>query len=208
MHRLLLIFIYSFLCRWFLKLIVGVKFDDSSFLENETQFIILANHNSHLDTVTLMASLPASIIHKVKPVAAGDYFGKTKLLGWFSRIFINALLINRQKSHSNPHESPIPKMIEELEKGNSLILFPEGTRGNPEQLQPFKRGIGIVLSKKKEVPYVPAYLSGMGKNLPKGNTIIVPFNSFIRFGAPAFANTDDSSAITKQIERDILNLMS
>lgn len=192
--------------RWFLKLVIGVKFDDTSFLKNEEQFIILANHNSHLDTVTLLASIPSSILHKVKPVAAGDYFGKTKLLGWFSSFFINALLINRQKGNSNPKEAPIPKMLEELEKGNSLILFPEGTRGNPEEIQPFKRGIGVLLSKKKNIPYVPTYLNGMGKNLPKGNKMIVPFNSFVRFGTPTLVNSDDAKEITSQIEKDILSL--
>ena len=206
MQRLVLIFIYSFLCRWFLKLIVGVKFNNREVLKNETQFIILANHNSHLDTITLLASLPSNLIHKVKPVAAGDYFGKTKLSNWFSTYFINALLIDRKNMRNNPDEAPIPKMISELENGNSLILFPEGTRGNPEELQPFKRGIGLVLCKKPEVPYIPAFLSGMGKNLPKGNTIIVPFNSSIKFGNPKLISTDDSKEIIQQIESDILEL--
>ncbi len=206
MQRFILIFLYSFLCRWFLKLIVGVKFDNREILKNEPQFIILANHNSHLDTITLLASLPSTIIHKVKPVAAGDYFGKTKLSNWLSSYFINALLIDRKNMKNNPDEAPIPKMISELEKGNSLILFPEGTRGNPEELQPFKRGVGLVLCKKPEVPYIPAFLSGMGKNLPKGNTIIVPFNSSIRFGNPKRISIDDSKEIIKQIEADILKL--
>ncbi len=206
MQKIFLKFIYSFLCRWLLKLIVGVKFDNSKFLEKESQFIILANHNSHLDTITLLASIPSSILPKVKPVAAGDYFGKTKLGKWFSSYFINALLIDRKVSKTDPNEAPISKMLSELDKGNSLILFPEGTRGKPEELQPFKRGIGIILSKKPEIPYIPAFLSGMGKNLPKGNTIIVPFNSSIRFGKPKFVISEDSKEITKQIEADILAL--
>ena len=65
MQKITLKIVYSFLIKWFLKLIVGVKFDNAKFLLNETQFIILANHNSHLDTMTLLASLPSNIIHKV-----------------------------------------------------------------------------------------------------------------------------------------------
>ena len=81
MQKITLKIIYSFFIRWFLKFIVGVKFDNANFLLKENQFILVANHNSHLDTMTLLASLPSSIIHKVKPVAAGDHFGKTKLKG-------------------------------------------------------------------------------------------------------------------------------
>ena len=208
MHRFILWFLYSFLCRWFLKLIVGVKFINNEVLKNSSQFIILANHNSHLDTITLLASIPSNVLHKVKPVAAGDYFGKTKLSNWLSSYFVNALLIDRKNMRNNPDEAPIPKMISELDKGNSIILFPEGTRGKPEELQPFKRGIGLVLAKKPEIPYIPAFLSGMGKNLPKGNTIIVPFTSSLKFGKPTFVSSQDSKEIIEQIEADIKELKS
>lgn len=68
--------IYKGVFQWFLKLIVGVQFTDCRFLKKEKQFIILANHNSHLDTLSLLASLPGDLLWKVKPVAAEDYFGK------------------------------------------------------------------------------------------------------------------------------------
>ena len=66
--------IYKGICQWFLKLIVGVQFTDCRFLKKEKQFIILANHNSHLDTLSLLSSLPGKLLWKVKPVAAEDYF--------------------------------------------------------------------------------------------------------------------------------------
>ena len=62
--------IYKGICQWFLKLIVGVQFTDCRFLKKEKQFIILANHNSHLDTLSLLSSLPGKLLWKVKPVAA------------------------------------------------------------------------------------------------------------------------------------------
>ncbi len=170
------------------------------------QFIIVANHNSHLDTITLLASLPADILHKVKPIAAGDYFGKNWLTRNLSSFFINAVLIDRKGMKENPESAPIPRMISELEMGNSLILFPEGTRGEPEELKPFKRGIALVLSKKSDVPYIPAFLSGMGKNLPKGGVIPVPFNSYIRFGNPTWVASEDTRSIISKIQDDILQL--
>ena len=114
MQKITLKFIYSFLVRLFLKLIVGVKFDNSKFLLNEKQFIIVANHNSHLDTMTLLSSLPSKIIHQVKPVAAGDHFGKTKLKGKLTSFFVNALLIKRGRDKNNPENDPINKMLKEF----------------------------------------------------------------------------------------------
>ncbi|MEQ9265232.1 MAG: lysophospholipid acyltransferase family protein [Balneolaceae bacterium] len=206
MQRIVLQFIYSFFLKWTLKLFIGVKFDNTDFLKEENAFIILANHNSHLDTITLLASLPPSIIHKVKPVAAGDYFGKTKLLALLSSYFINALLIDRKAEKKDPTQSPISKMIKEIDNGNSLILFPEGTRGEPEVMKPLKRGIGLVLAKRNHIPYIPVYLSGMGKTLPKGEKIIVPFNSYVKFGKFQRVKSEDSKKIISQIEHDIVEL--
>lgn len=184
MQNITLKIIYSFIIRWFLKLIVGVKFDNAKFLLDESQFIILANHNSHLDTMTLLASLPSKIIHKVKPVAAGDHFGKTKFKGKLTEFFVNALLIKRGRDKINPVNDTINKMIEALDNGYSLILFPEGTRGEPEIEQPLKKGIGIILEQRPEIKFVPAYMKGMGKAMPKDDNLIVPFNSFLRYGKP------------------------
>ena len=206
MQKLTLIIIYSFFIRWFLKLIVGVKFDKANFLLNENQFILVANHNSHLDTMTLLASLPSSIIHKVKPVAAGDHFGKTKFKGKITSFFVNALLIKRGRDKNNPENDPINKMLKELDNGYSLILFPEGTRGEPEKEQPLKKGIGIILSQRPEIKFVPAYMKGMGKAMPKDDSLIVPFNSTLTYGNPSKTVSNDVEEIVKQIEQSFKKL--
>ena len=84
--------IYKGICRPILKYFVGVQYPDCSFLKNEKQFVIIANHNSHLDTLSLLTSLPGDILWKVRPVAAQDYFGNTKLKAKLSNFFINTLL--------------------------------------------------------------------------------------------------------------------
>ncbi len=208
MQKITLQIIYSFLIRLFLKLIVGVKFDNAKFLLNEKQFIIVANHNSHLDTMTLLSSLPREIIHKVKPVAAGDHFGKTKLKGKLTSFFVNALLIKRGRDINNPENDPINRMLAELDKGYSLILFPEGSRGEPEKEQALKKGIGIILSQRPEIKFVPAYMKGMGKAMPKGDSLIVPFNSSLTYGVPSkinSCNVDDIVAQIKQTFNDLKN---
>ena len=206
MQRLILRTLYCGFVKWFLKLIVGVRFDDASFLARQKQFIIVANHNSHLDTMTIMASLPGNIIHKVKPVAAADYFGRTKLQERLSKYFINALLIRRKRSKNNADEDPIQAMLQALDNGYSLILFPEGTRGEPEKLQKLKPGIGIILSQRPDIPYVPAFMKGMGKIMPKGDNLIVPHNSSLRYGEAKKVLSRQVSSIVNEVEEAMMKL--
>jgi len=206
MKKLTLQFIYSFLLKWFLKVIVGVKIDSAAFLLNEKQFIIVANHNSHLDTMTLLASVPRTLVHKIKPVAAADHFNKNKLQGMLSNFFVNTLLIPRKRDKKNPENDPINKMLKALDEGYSLILFPEGSRGAPEIEQPLKPGIGFVLSQRPDIKYVPAYMKGMGKAMPKGDNLIVPFSSSLVYGKPTKIQSQKISDILAQIENDFIDL--
>jgi len=206
MQKLILQIVYSLLIRNFLKLFVGVKFQNARFLLGEKQFIIVANHNSHLDTLTILASLPGKIISKVKPVAAQDHFGKTKLKEKLSNYFINTLLIQRKRDKDNIENDPIHKMIKALDNGYSLILFPEGTRGAPEVQQPLKPGIGYVLSERPSVKYVPAFMKGMGKAMPKNDNLIVPHNSSLAYGSPTQIKSTDVMEIVAQVEQSINQL--
>ena len=206
MQKLVLQFLYSLLMRNFLKLFVGVKFQNARFLLKEKQFIIVANHNSHLDTMSILASLPSKIISRVKPVAAQDHFGKTKFKEKLSNYFINTLLIQRTRDKENVDNDPIYKMIKALDDGYSLILFPEGTRGAPEVQQPLKPGVAYVLSQRPMVKYVPAFMKGMGKAMPKDDNLIVPHNSSLRYGVPTLIESDDIGEIVAQIERSINQL--
>lgn len=193
--------------RTFLRMFVGVKFDSARFLLDEKQFIIVANHNSHLDTMTIMSSLPRQMIHKVKPVAAADHFGKTKLKTKLSNFFVNTLLIPRKRDKENPANDPINRMLKALDEGYSLILFPEGTRGEPEVRQTLKPGIALVLTQRPHIKYVPAYMKGMGKAMPKDDSLIVPFASSIVFGkAKSITPDQDISTILSQIESDFTAL--
>ncbi|MAX81701.1 MAG: 1-acyl-sn-glycerol-3-phosphate acyltransferase [Crocinitomicaceae bacterium] len=207
MQKLILQLTYSIVIRWILKLFVGIKFERADFLSHEQQFILVANHNSHLDTMSLMAALPRNIIHKVKPVAAKDHFGKTKWQEKLSNYFINTLLIQRKRDKEHPENDPIHQMVKALDEGYSLILFPEGTRGEPEKEQPLKPGVAMVLAQRPTVKYVPAYLSGMGNAMPKGDNIIVPINASITFGTPKLiSHQSDTKSILHQINTDFNRL--
>ena len=207
MQRLILRYGYGYVMRAFLRLFVGVRFTSARFLLDEKQFIIVANHNSHLDTMTILSSLPRSIIHKVKPVAAADHFGQTPLKTRLSNFFVNTLLIQRKRDKENPENDPVNRMVQALDAGYSLILFPEGTRGEPEVQQPLKPGVALVLTQRPHIKYVPAYMKGMGKAMPKHDSLIVPFASSIVFGQPrAVAQGHGVDEVLKQMEEDFRQL--
>lgn len=206
MQKLVLRITYNIFVKAFLKVFVGVKFDSARFLLNERQFIIVANHNSHLDTMAIMASLPGRIIHKVRPVAAVDHFGKTKWKAKLTNYLVNALLIQRKPSRDDPEKDPVNRMVKALDEGYSLIIFPEGTRGEPEVQQPLKPGIGYVLAQRSHIKYVPAYMHGMGKAMPKDDNLIVPFNSSLVYGAPTLVEKIEVKDIVHQIEKDLNRL--
>lgn len=94
-------------------------------------------------------------------------FRENPLSGFHQQLFINTLLIRRKGEKDSEHD-PIRKMLEAIDAGYSLILFPEGTRGKPEQMGKIKSGIARILSLRPEVKYIPVFMTGMGRSLPKG----------------------------------------
>jgi 1-acyl-sn-glycerol-3-phosphate acyltransferase len=200
--------IYRLLFRQFLQLIMGVHYRNREVLENTGQCIIVSNHNSHLDTMALLAALPWRHIGRTKPVAAGDYFGKTPLKKYIIEFLVNTLLIprNRPKEGENTPD-PIDLMINELKSGYSLIVFPEGTRGEPGKMQKFKKGIGIIMAQRPDLPIVPVYMQGMGRLLPKGEAILVPFDNVVCFGAPIFCQNMTVEEIVACTEKAVNELV-
>lgn len=136
--------------------------------------IIVANHNSHLDTMVLMSLLPFRLLKSIHPVAAIDYFLKNKLLAWFATEIIGIIPLSRKAKASEGHH-PLQGCFQALGNNNILILFPEGSRGQPEVLSNFKSGIAHLTERYPEVPVYPVFMHGLGKSLPKGEALLVPF---------------------------------
>ncbi len=204
MRRVVLGIVYTILMRNFLRIIVGVKFKNAEVLKKNKQFVIVCNHNSHLDTMALLSSLSSGQIAKTHPVAAGDYFGQSPVRAFFTRYFVNAVLIPRTTTKGE--QNPIRVMSEVLKKGDSLILFPEGSRGKPEKMQEFRKGIGLLMKMNPEVHYIPVFMKGMGKVLPRGEKLLVPFDTYVFFGEPTLCKSNDMNEIVSEIEKAILLL--
>jgi 1-acyl-sn-glycerol-3-phosphate acyltransferase len=168
--------------RPFLRLFIGLRVKGREHLPERDPFILIANHSSHLDTASLLGLFPIARLKRIRPCAAADYFERTRTIAFLSRTLFNILPIRRAGILAEDH--PIRRMREALESGDSLLLFPEGTRGRGGEMAPFKPGIAHLMEQLPHVPVVPAYLLNTGRALPKGEFLPVPFFCEVRIGAP------------------------
>ena len=143
--------------------------------------IIVANHNSHLDTLTIMAMFPLRMLPRLRPVAAMDYFLKSKFMAWFARRIIGIIPLSRAVGGAHTRH-PLADCEDALDRGDILILFPEGSRGQPEHLAEFKRGVAHLARLRPQTPVHPIFMYGLGKALPKDSVLLVPFNCDVVIG--------------------------
>lgn len=138
--------------------------------------LVVANHNSHLDALALITLFGMRRLKDVHPVAAADYFLRNRLLAWFSLNIIGIIPVDRgarRSSGSGGH--PFEPISRALKKGRIVIFFPEGSRGEPEQLEAFKTGVAHIAREHPELPVAPIFMHGFGKSLPRGEALLVPF---------------------------------
>jgi 1-acyl-sn-glycerol-3-phosphate acyltransferase len=187
--------LFAVIVRPFLAVFMGIKVHHRQNLPKEGPAIIVANHNSHLDTLSLMAQIPLPALWQVRPVAAFDHFGKG-VAGFFARFILQAILIER---HSKLGVSALDPVLAALDKGQIVIFFPEGSRGEPEVLGSFRYGISHLVQMRGDVPVVPVYLHNTGKCMPKGSWLFVPFNCAMIVGSPADLSTVAAEAIPNHL---------
>lgn len=152
------------------------------------QRIYFANHASHLDAAVLWASLPAAARATTSPVAGRDYWEKTAVRRYLAANVFHAILINRHPHGAERSIAAAQQVLEQmagaLGRGQSLIVFPEGTRGPGGDVAPFKTGIYYLARRRPDVELVPVYLDNLNRILPKGEVLPVPLLSSANFGPP------------------------
>ena len=192
--------------RPFLTLFIGLKVRGRDHLPEKGPFLLVANHSSHLDTVSLLALFPLGRLKEIRPVAAADYFDRNRIVSFLTRTFFNILPIVRKREDVTPENDPRKSMVEALKAGFSLLIFPEGTRGTePPEIGRFKSGVAYLVESFPGLPIVAAYLENMGRSLPRGAWIPVPFFCHVSIG-PARTYIGSSPEIVAGIEAAVREL--
>ncbi len=175
-------------------LLLGLHVHHREHLPATGPAILVANHNSHLDALVLMALYPLSLATQLRPVANEHYFlRQNPWLAWFARRVLDIIPVSCADSTSpsvrgEDHRTFLQHCAEALAHNQILILFPEGSRGQPECLSPFHSGIAHLAKRHPQVPIVPIFLRGLGKALPKGDPLLVPFVCSATIAPPVFWN--------------------
>ena len=169
-------------------------------LEDVGQSIVVANHNSLVDTPVLFLALPGSRRNRTATVGGLDYFtpdpsqplwerGFRKVVIWFIRSAMNVLLIERRGGEY----SQIDRIDAMLVEGWSLVIFPEATRSRSGRMGRFRHG-AAELARRHGLPVIPAHVDGTDSVLPPGVRWPQAGTLKIAFGDPLLAEEDESAA--------------
>jgi 1-acyl-sn-glycerol-3-phosphate acyltransferase len=153
------------------------------------QRIYYANHSSHGDFVRIWTALPAALRARTRPVAARDYWDAGELRRFLIHRVFRGVLVERGADPRT--KDPLVPLIDALDRGDSLIIFPEGTRNTEEEMLPFKSGIYHLARQRPGVDLVPVWIENVGRVMPKGQVLPVPLLCSVNFGAPIRLQEDE-----------------
>ena len=170
------------------------------------QRIYFANHQSHFDWVLIWAALPSDLRTVTRPIAARDYWTSSKLKHWITREIFNAVYVSRERSAD---EDPLEPLMEALRHGDSLVIFPEGTRGSKGDPAPFKAGLYHLAVAFPDVQLIPAWIDNVQRVMPKGEVVPVPILCSVTFGAPlALQPGEDKRVFLERARHAVIALRS
>jgi 1-acyl-sn-glycerol-3-phosphate acyltransferase len=186
------------------KLLVGAYARWIGTRPADTQRVYFANHTSHIDTLAIWSSLPRELRRHTRPIAARDYWG-SGLKKYLATRGFGALLIDRARE--NPDSDPLAPLRAALAEGESLIIFPEGTRGTSATPAKFRSGLFRLAGEFPAIELVPVYLDNLHRSLPKGALLPVPVVCTVRFGAPlARIDGEDKDAFCERARAAVIKL--
>ena len=165
----------------FVRLLTGAQARWYGSPPKAEQRIYFANHQSHADLVIIWAALPEELRSITRPIAARDYWTKSDFKRWITTAVFNAVYVDRERQGD---EDPLQPLIDALQSGDSLIIFPEGTRGHAAEPQAFKAGLYNLALRFPDVVLVPAWIANVQRVMPKGEVVPVPVLCSVTFGAP------------------------
>jgi 1-acyl-sn-glycerol-3-phosphate acyltransferase len=171
-----------------IKLLTGVRVVWLGVAPAPQPRVYYANHRSHGDFLIIWASLPPALRARTRPVAGADYWLRGKFRQYLIGRVFRGVLIDRRVKRG---DDPIAAMLAPLRAGESLILFPEGTRNPGSGLLPFRTGMHRLAEARPETEFVPVWIENLGRAMPKGGLVPVPLLCSLIFGAPVTILPDE-----------------
>ena len=171
------------------------------------QRVYYSNHTSNGDFVLIWIALPLRLRNQTRPVAGSDYWLSSKFRAFIGREVFNAVLIDRN-ADTRDHD-PMERIIKSVDEGNSLIIFPEGTRNmTDEKLLPFKSGIYNLALARPDIDLVPVWVENLNNVMPKGEIVPIPLICTVTFGAPVHLKEGEDRKVFLQRAADALAALS
>jgi 1-acyl-sn-glycerol-3-phosphate acyltransferase len=173
-----------------------LRISGAEHLPRQAPFILIGNHTSHLDAITLASAIPWQLRRHAFPIAAGDVFFETPAVAFFSAMMLNALPMWRKRCGSHAMQELRDRLLRDPA---IYVLFPEGTRSRDGVLGSFKPGIGMIIA-GAEVPVVPCYLQGAHTAFAPGSSLPRPVKLSLQIGRPlSFADAANDRAGWREI---------
>jgi 1-acyl-sn-glycerol-3-phosphate acyltransferase len=192
----------ALLVRGWMRLYHRMRIAGRENIPDSGSFVLVCNHTSHLDTLSMLCSVPLKRIHRTFPAAAADYFFSSLPRSAVSAILINALPFDR-KLKGAESLTVCSKLL--ANEGNVLIIFPEGTRTTTGDMNRFRSGIGRLVV-GTDIPVIPCFLEGGLKALPKGKVFPRPSRLQLKIGeARSYGGLEKNADSVKKICHDLEN---
>lgn len=188
------------------KAVTAVRADWRGVPPEPRQRVYYANHTSNADMPMIWSVLPPELRDRTRPVAAADYWLQTPARAFFGGEVFRGVLIDRRPEARQVN--PMEPILQALDEGASLIIFPEGKRNTgPEPLLPFRAGLYNIGLQRPEVELVPTWIANLNAIMPKGEVIPLPLIATVTFGIPVrVAEGEDKDAFLARAAEALAHL--
>lgn len=206
-QKILKYLFFLFFVRPYILFVLGVNVNEAQNLPKISKgaSIIVANHNSHIDTLLLMSLFTCAQNLKIHPVVAHDYFCNTKLKSFIFKTLLGVIPIKRGFNRTTKEEM-FKEINETLKNGETIIIYPEGTRGDNNSIKEFKTGVAHIAQMNPDAPVIPFYINGPDRIMPKGAILWVPFIANVYISEAIYYDNTSTKEFTNRIQKAVQKL--